>query len=165
MRYLKLINSKLFTQVDDYLFNELNQYQWFLNIEGYAFRWENNKRIFLHRSITNAIKGQIVDHIDNNPLNNQLNNLRICTIKENSYNKKKYKNNTSGYKGVFYHREIRGKNKYLKEYWKAILTIEGKQKTKKFPYTDEGKIQAALYYNELAKQYFKNFAKLNIVNN
>ena len=165
MKYLKLINSKLFIQVDDYLFNELNQYQWFLNMKGYVFRWENNRRIFLHRFIINAIKGQIVDHIDNNPLNNQLNNLRICTNKENSYNKQLYKNNTSGYKGVFYHHEFRGKNKYLKEYWKVILTIEGKQKTKKFPYTNEGKIQAALYYNELAKQYFKDFAKLNIINN
>lgn len=112
-------------------------------------------------------KNIIIDHIDNNPLNNYKSNLRICSIKENSYNKQKYRNNTSGFKGVFYHHEIRKyKNKfYKKEYWKVILTINGKQKTKKFPYTDEGKIQAALYYNELAKQYFKDFAKLNVINN
>jgi len=161
MKYLKLINSKYVSIIDDHLFDELNQYQWLLNVDGYVFRWENNKRILLHRQIIQADKNQIVDHIDNNSLNNCLNNLRICTMKENSYNKKKYKNNTSGYKGVFYHREIRGKNKYIKEYWKVILTIEGKQKTKKFPYTEEGKIQAALYYNELAIQYFGEFANIN----
>lgn len=144
MKYLKLINSKYVSIIDDYLFDKLNQYQWLLNTDGYVFRWDNNKRILLHRQIIKADKNQIVDHIDNNLLNNRLSNLRICTIKENSYNKKKYKNNTSGYKGVFYHREIRGKNKYIKEYWKVILTINGKQKTKKFPYTEEGKIQYIL---------------------
>lgn len=161
MKYLKIINSKYVCIIDDYLFDELNQYQWLLNADGYVFRWDNSKRILLHRQIIKVDKNQIIDHIDNNPLNNCLNNLRICTIKENSYNKKKYKNNTSGYKGVFYHREIRGKNKYVKEYWKAILTIDGKQKTKKFPYTEEGKIQAAQYYNELAVQYFGEFANIN----
>ena len=91
MRYLKLINNKYVTQVDDNLFDKLNQYQWLINKDGYIFCWENNKKILLHRYIMNAKKNQIVDHIDNNPLNNQLSNLRICTIKENSYNKKNIK--------------------------------------------------------------------------
>ena len=67
MKYLKIINSKYISIIDDYLFDELNQYQWLLNADGYVFRWENNKKILLHRYIMNAKKNQIVDHIDNNP--------------------------------------------------------------------------------------------------
>ena len=32
---------------------------------------------------------------------------------------------------------------------------------KKFPYTEEEKIQTALYYNKLAIQYFSNFVNIN----
>jgi len=47
-------------------------------------------------------KGQIVDHIDGNPLNNRLENIRICDYKTNNKNKKMQKNNTSGVTGVRY---------------------------------------------------------------
>ena len=56
MKYLKIINSKCVSHVDDQLFDELNQYQWLLNIDGYIFRWENNNCVLLHRYIKQADK-------------------------------------------------------------------------------------------------------------
>lgn len=41
-----------------------------------------------------------IDHIDHNPKNNKLINLRSVTTKENSKNRKKYCTNTSGVNGV-----------------------------------------------------------------
>ena len=41
-----------------------------------------------------------IDHIDRNKLNNKKTNLRICTPKENRYNKSTRSNNTSGFTGV-----------------------------------------------------------------
>ena len=42
-----------------------------------------------------------VDHIDGNPLNNKIENLRIVSLLENNRNKSKSKNNKSGQTGVF----------------------------------------------------------------
>lgn len=49
------------------------------------------------------------DHTDRNGLNNLRTNLRIVTASENCHNKRLYRNNTSGIKGVGYHA---GTNQY-----------------------------------------------------
>ena len=45
-----------------------------------------------------------VDHDDGNSLNNNPDNLRESTHSENMHNSKTPKNNTSGHKGVFWHK-------------------------------------------------------------
>jgi hypothetical protein len=44
--------------------------------------------------------GYEIDHVDNNPLNNKLENLRLATKSQNAMNKKRPRNNTTGLKGV-----------------------------------------------------------------
>jgi hypothetical protein len=41
-----------------------------------------------------------IEHIDRNPLNNKIENLRLCTQSQNKNNSKLQVNNTLGYKGV-----------------------------------------------------------------
>lgn len=47
-------------------------------------------------------EGMIVDHENRNPLDNRLQNLRVCTPQQNSGNKTKPRRNKSGYIGVFW---------------------------------------------------------------
>ncbi len=69
---------------------------------------KNNKRktIQLHRLIYEIYNGVIpekmqVDHIDNNPQNNNIENLRLANHSENQHNQKVNKNNlSSGYKNI-----------------------------------------------------------------
>ena len=42
----------------------------------------------------------VIDHIDNNPANNNVKNLRWCSQKDNLANQGKRENNKSGFKGV-----------------------------------------------------------------
>lgn len=44
-----------------------------------------------------------IDHINGNPSDNRISNLRDVTRKQNMENKKIYKNNKSGYSGVTWH--------------------------------------------------------------
>ena len=60
-----------------------------------------------------------VDHIDNIKSNNNINNLRWATNSENQHNKSMSKNNTSGVKGVVWHK---GKAK-----WQSQIMIDGMQ--------------------------------------
>ncbi|MFC8685908.1 HNH endonuclease [Brevibacillus porteri] len=57
--------------------------------------------IYMHHFIKPIKKGEVVDHRDNNTLNNCEDNLRIVTQIENTKNRTtKNKNNTSGYRNV-----------------------------------------------------------------
>lgn len=62
-----------------------------------------NKKEYLHRYIMNiSDRNILVDHKDFNPLNNQKNNLRICTKRQNQNNRRKInlETSTSKYIGV-----------------------------------------------------------------
>jgi hypothetical protein len=65
----------------------------------------NHKRQRAHRVIWEMHygpipKGMQIDHMDGNPRNNYLSNLRLVTRFGNNQNKSKQKNNTSGVPGV-----------------------------------------------------------------
>jgi hypothetical protein len=65
------------------------------------------KDILIHRLVAlyfigNPDNKPCVDHIDNNKINNNINNLRWVTIRENCQNSSINTHNTSGCKGVHY---------------------------------------------------------------
>ncbi len=74
------------------------------------------KMIKLHRYIMNMNNSNlVVDHINRNSLDNRKSNLRICSYKENSFNKSIRVDNTSGIPGVSFHKtnkKWRAKIKY-----------------------------------------------------
>jgi hypothetical protein len=63
------------------------------------------KVVFLHQAIFPPKDGFVIDHIDGDGLNNRRENLRYATKAENGRNSRKKKNNTSGFKGVYLHRQ------------------------------------------------------------
>lgn len=59
----------------------------------------------------------VVDHIDGDPSNNKIENLRIVTQQQNVWNSKKRYNNTSGTTGVLWRKKERK--------WYASLRVSG----------------------------------------
>ncbi len=79
------------------------------------------KHFLLHRMILNPPEDMCIDHINGNGLDNRRSNLKICTHAENMLNRHMNKNNSSGYRGVYWsprHRqfiaELRRQNKLIR---------------------------------------------------
>ena len=138
-----------------------------INNKGYflSTKWiqlpgmEKKKRLLLHHFVwilkTSEEPSSEVDHIDRNPLNNQFSNLRLATRQQQLQNQGKTKSNTSGYIGVS-HNHAKNGNGY--DYWcSSIMRPDNKSESKHFPYTPQGKIEAAKFYDQKAIEYFGEF--------
>ena len=158
VKKIKLSQDKI-TLVDDEDYEWLSQYNWHLytrkkseTIYANTNIYINNKRTTkkLHNLLINPSKGFEVDHIDRDGLNNQKENLRIVTRSQNCINRSKFRNTTSKFKGVTWHKD----NKK----WLAQIRLN-----KKKYYLGEfiNEIDAAKAYNKAAKKLHNRYAVLN----
>lgn len=111
--------------IDDDDKSKVCKWKWQISKNGYACRqhWNSEKkryeRMYMHRYIMDTPKGFDTDHINRNKLDNQKNNLRIVTRSENNFNSAPSKANTSGHKGVNFHK--------ASKLWRAYIKKDGKQ--------------------------------------
>lgn len=157
MKNIQLSNGKLVI-VDDSDHELLSKYKWHFTKGGYAIRSEGPRKkriqIYMHRQIMDAKKGEYVDHINLDKLDCRRENMRICTNQQNAFNQKKRRANCSSkYKGVtWWPRDSK---------WKAGIMVNYKHKNLGYY---ENERDAALVYDNAAKQYFGEFANLNFQN-
>lgn len=112
----------------------------------------NGVRLGAHRIIWEMfhgpiLPGMVIDHIDGNPWNNRLDNLRMCTQRENCYNQALRSCNPHKLKGV-----VAYKDKY-----RATIKVDGRMKALGvFP----TKGLAAVARAKAAIRYHGQFARL-----
>lgn len=102
----------------------------------------------MHRYIMRTPNDLVCDHISKNTLDNRKSNLRNCTKTQSQANRKKPKNNKSGYKGVYWHLE---KKKYVARLYMNKKTVFRK-------YFDDPK-DAKKAYDQAAKKYYGEYRK------
>lgn len=145
-----------FALVDNEDFEKVNKYKWCFQTRGYAYRhapaefYSRGCVLYMHRIIMNAPDGIEVDHINGDKLDNRRENLRFANRSQNSRNTPKRKNGTSGFKGVTFVKRL--------SKWKAQIEIDNRGK---YLGVFLDKEDAARAYDEVAKMYFGEFAKLN----
>jgi len=156
---------KLFAQVDDADYEEINKYKWTLkngNKTFYAGRTQHlsngkTKSFQMHRQILGLTDPTILcDHKDQNGLNNQRENLRQCNKSQNAHNTKA--RGASKYIGVG--KYIDKRHKTHSEIWTSYIRINGKN-----TYIGRFKTEreAAIAYNDMANKHPNEFRSLNII--
>ena len=104
MKKIWLPKHRKYILLDNDVYPELSTIPWTISERGYANyrKYIDGKRarFFMHRLILKVPEGKFTDHINRNRLDNRKINLRVATLGQNAANCAKYKNNTSGFKGV-----------------------------------------------------------------
>lgn len=147
------LSKGFFAHVDFDKAEQVFDHEWSLRRCGsnhYAVTRIDKSIVYLHRFLLSPEKNQEVDHVDGDGLNNRISNLRLCTKQQNLLNRKKQKNNTSGYKGV-----SKSGNK-----WDVRISVNKKSI---FVGLFDDLIEAAKAYNCAAIKYHGKFARLNIL--
>jgi hypothetical protein len=120
MRQIPLTRG-YFALIDDEDFDELSRYKWSY-CNGYAVRGERHNgkyvAIPMHGQLMHPTRPLVVDHINRHSLDNRRANLRLATRSQNAVNAKLSRANSSGVKGVSYHKS----NKL----WRAYISVDGR---------------------------------------
>lgn len=152
MQLIPLTQGK-FAMVDDQDYPLVSKFKWHAHFDKYnwyAARKVNNGHIRLHNFLMEPPQGVFIDHKDRNGLNCQRANLRICTHQQNSINKRIYKSNKSGFKGVSWRPKLKK--------WIAQARLN---KSVQYLGLFESARDAALAYDRAAERNYGEFAITN----
>lgn len=126
-----------------------------LRQDGYIGVFIQGTYYFAHRIIwemhnSEIPAGLVIDHINRVRSDNRVENLRICTLQQNHFNRSKQINNKSGFKGVSWHKQ--------KQKWVAQIKIEGRNKFLGF-FIDP--VEAYEKYCKVAIAHYGEYARLD----
>ena len=159
MKQIELTQGKV-AFVDDEDFDWLSKHKWHASDgrQGLYYASTNiirngrRSQIAMHRLIMGEPKGLCVDHANQDTLDNQKLNLRVCTKSQNAQNATKWSVASSKYKGVSWSKQ--------KKAWEVYIN-HNKQRTRLGFFGNE--IDAAMAYNAKATELFGEFANINVL--
>lgn len=151
---LELAGNKV-AWVDDNELQRCNFFFWSQQKDGYVRGKVNGRTVLLHQFILHYPKCEI-DHRNGNRADCRKHNLRLSdptTNQQNSSKRSVYagKKPSSQYKGVGWHQQARK--------WYAGIVVDSQRKHLGL-FVEE--IDAAKAYDKAAREYFGDFAKLNL---
>lgn len=120
----------------------------------YLAKKVDGKRVFLHRLLLSPSRGQVVDHVSGDGLDNRRCNLRLCEQMRNLQNRKIARHNKSGFKGVY----LDSRRDSSRKPWRAEISANRQRINLGAYATPE---DAAKVYDLAAVIYHREFARTN----
>ena len=156
-------NSEFYFDLDDY--DKIKDYCWCESQgqPGYIVLSAQDSKIHKLIKMHQLVYGDDCDHADRNPLNNRKSNLRKATRSQQNMNRGMQKNNTSGFKGVYWMQRCKK--------WQVSININKKKIHLGYFKDKDDAIRVRLeaeakYYGEFAPQrhLFEEYGILTIQN-
>jgi len=128
--------------------------------DGYCTVRYRGSHILYHRIVYILVNGDIldstlvIDHLDGNPLNNAIENLRLCKHRDNLLNQSRQR--TTGVRGCYFHKKAKK--------WQARIRIGSKQVSLGYYKTAELAMAAYLKAYSLIESYVDNESFRSLVN-
>lgn len=131
----------------------VGRYRWHV-IPGkktaYAATCINGKTVYMHRLLL-GFPRLSVDHVNGDGLDNRRGNLREATVSQQGQNSRP-KGGRSRFKGIYFHK--------ASGLWAAMIELPGRKRLARYA---KEEVAAARLYNELAREHFGEYAKLNVL--
>jgi hypothetical protein len=123
------LHANLYAVVDADDYRWLSQFKWSALIDRDTGTYRATrqvvdgsgrpKTVIMAREIMGNPKGRNVDHRNHDTLDNRRRNLRVCDHAQNAQNRRRFKNNRSGHKGVCWRPECKK--------WRAYINVDNKR--------------------------------------
>lgn len=145
-------NEEFYFNLEDY--DKIKDICWNVRVDDTNYRslvgvdTVLGKRVRFSQMVFEVPEGFQYDHIDRNPLNNRKSNLRLATNAENSRNRNKLSNNTSGITGVTFDKKSNR--------WMARINSETNHRISVGSF--DNKEDAIVARLKAEKQYYGEFA-------
>lgn len=140
-------NKEFYFDLEDY--DKIKDYCWFEYItnDGYHVLCARDKHNNSHIKMHWLLVGKYYDHANRNPLDNRKENLRLATNEENTQNRNKRSDNTSGIIGVSWDKK--------KQKWIARISVH---KERVYLGSFVNKSDAIITRLRAEKEYYREFA-------
>lgn len=131
---------------------QLRHHKWYMASTGYAYAYIDQRYTLMHRFILGAKKGQAVDHSNHDRLDNRRENIRLCSYRQNGWNRNKEaaRATSSRFKGVHWEKSM--------DKWCARIKV-GTESFHLGGYDDEAR--AARVYDQAARYHFGAHCQTN----